>query len=60
MSSILPTGIHKMGSEFLTPGNSEELSLIGSIQKMGSEFLTPDKSEELSFLVPIQKWVQNF
>ena len=49
-----------MGSEFLTPGNSEELSLIVSIQKMGSEFLTPDKSEELSFLVPIQKWVQNF
>ena len=60
MSSILPTGIHKMGSEFLTPDNSEELSLIVSIQKMGYEFLTPDKSGELSILVPIQKWVQIF
>ena len=49
-----------MGSEFVTPDKSEELSLKVSIQEMGSEFLTPDKSEELPFLVPIQKWVQNF
>ena len=45
------TGIHKMGSEFLTPGNSEELSLIVSIQKMGSEFLTPDILWRLSIIV---------
>ena len=41
-----------MGSEFLTPDNSEELSFIVPIQKMGSEFLTPDNSEELSFIGP--------
>ena len=49
-----------MGSEFLTPDNSEELSFIVPIQKMGSEFLTPDNSEELSIVMPIQEWVQNF
>ena len=49
-----------MGSEFLTPDNSEELSFIVPIQKMGSEFLTRDKSEELSFIVPIQKMGSEF
>ena len=49
-----------MGSEFLTPDNSEELSFIVPIQKMGSEFLTPDNSEDLSIVMPLQEWVQNF
>ena len=43
-----------MGSDFLTPDNSEEVSFIVPLQKMGAEFLTPDNSEEISFKVTIQ------
>ena len=45
--------LQKMGSEFLTQDNSEELSFIVPLQKMGSESLTPDNSEEISFIMLI-------
>ena len=43
-----------MGSEFLTPRNSEELSLIvRAYTEMRSEFLTPDNLRQLSIIGPV-------
>ena len=44
-----------MGSEFLTPDDLRQLSIIVPVHaEMGSEFLTPDNLWKLSIIVPEQ------